>query len=288
LVCGRSPPTHQSERPDLLEKVGRRIEVLLRDLPNLIAREKVVQTTVAPRIARRSQLFNYLIVFHRRVRLRLSPPSETANVQMEEYRTDLQNRRIGAQGSDPRAPAFEGFAFAWMRFDRNNQSESRFRYMGIQKVGGQPCFVVSFAQIPGKVKNPGRLHLEYSLLESVPLLYQGIAWIQASDYTMIRLQEDLLAPQPKINLLKLTTDVEFSEQHIAAAVSGFWLPRSANVEVLQVSTNRRSQAGVANIPSVITYKNAIHTIEKHSYSNYHRYEVDVKIGFSAYRPTPQP
>jgi hypothetical protein len=258
---GLKPAADQSKLPALLDNVGQRIQVLLQELPNLIAREEVVQRTAAGRgFKKRTQLFNYLIVMHR----------ETAYTSVEDYRTDLENHRIGPSGTDPRAPVAQGFAFAWMRFYPPMQSESRFRYLGKQKVRDQECFVVSFVQIPGKVGHPALLNFEE---KSVPLLYQGVAWIQPSDYTIVQLREDLLAPLPEIHLVKLTTNVEFSERHVAAAVSNFWLPRTAIVEFLQVDTTGR--------------KESAHIIEEHYYSNYHRYEVEVKIGSLAYRTAPQ-
>ena len=255
-------PAEQSELPELLKSVGQRTEVLLQELPNLIAREKVVERTAAFDVKKRTQLFNYLILTHR----------DTAEISVEEYRTDLNNDRIGPYGSDPRAPVALNFAFAWMKFYSPMQSESRFRYLGKQNARGEQCFVVSFVQIPGKVKNPGWANFE---AEAVPLLYQGVAWIKPSDYSIVRLREDLLAPQPQIYLLKLTTDVEFSERHVAAAVSNFWLPRTASVEMLEVNSKG--------------HKGSAHIIENHYYSNYHRYEVEVKIGsFGSLEPHRSP
>jgi len=54
---------------------------------------------------------------------------------------------------------------------------------------GHATVVLGFAQIPDKVKFPG----EVTFLDaSLPVLFQGIAWIDESDFRIVRLRTDLL------------------------------------------------------------------------------------------------
>ena len=90
--------------------------------------------------------------------------------------------------------------------------ESRFRYLGQQRTDGHSTFVVGFAQIPGSVVSPGAILTDR---ESLPMLLQGITWIDQADFRIVRLRTDLLAPQPEISLERQTAYILFGPVHIA-------------------------------------------------------------------------
>ena len=95
---------------------------------------------------------------------------------LEEYRTD--KAKTGA------APLSQGSANAWVLFHPGNLAESRFRYLGRQRMDGHSTVVLAFAQSPHKAKFPGQVNVGGAL---VPPLYQGIAWIDESDFRIVRL-----------------------------------------------------------------------------------------------------
>jgi len=120
----------------LLTQVGQKTETMLAEMPDLISHEVVVHSIVGRRPGPSvHQEFNYLIIFHR----------EKENTVMTEFRSDLQNDRIGSFGEDPRAPAAQGFALTWMRFYPSRRLESEFRYLGKHRVEGRDAYVVAFA-----------------------------------------------------------------------------------------------------------------------------------------------
>lgn len=245
---------NQSDLPSLLVNAGRRADRLLHDMPDLIATEKVSETFLYGRQAiDRTETFNYLILTHK----------DAADLRIEEYRTDKDNQRI-APSTDPRAPKSQGFALAWINFHPANQSQSRFRYLGTEKLHGHDCFVVCFAEIPGRVLSPGVVYLGK---QPILVLYQGIAWIAETDYSIVQLREDLLAPHPEFGIKKLSTEVEFGEQHVASSIGNMWLPHSAYVEFQQVNASGTEVA---------------QSLERHIYSHYRRYEVQVKINPKSY------
>jgi hypothetical protein len=78
------------------------------------------------------------------------------------------------------------------------------------------------------VKFPGQVNFQGT---SIPILYQGIAWIDESDFRIVRLRTDLLSPRPDIGLRMLTSEVHFSEVQIQAAESSppLWLPQEVKI-----------------------------------------------------------
>jgi hypothetical protein len=247
----------EKDLPVLLTHTGQEIEKLSLQIPNLISREDVIQTSPGSRSGHSSsQQFNYLILVHR----------TTTGTEMSEYRTDLQNRSIGQPGEDPRAPTAHGFVLAWAYFHPTVRAESQFRYLGRQKIDGRNAYVVAFSQTPGLVHAPGEIRVGD---KSFPMLYQGIAWIDESTFRILRLRTDLLAPQPEAQLQKLTTTVDFAEVRIPHSKLRLWLPRIAIVEW---KTIPRSSIDLS--PTVASGR----YIERHLYSHYHLYQVEVKIG----------
>jgi hypothetical protein len=236
---GLEPAPSQEQLSFILARVGSKCEGLLRRTPNVISREEVITQIGHARPLR--QKFGYLMIS------RETP----LGVLLHEYRTDTQGR--GTTEETAAGPSSQGFASMWVRFYPSNQSESTFRYLGSQEMDKHKTFVVAFAQMPDLVKFPA----EFLLLEErISVLYQGIAWIDSSDFRIVRMREDLLAPLPEIGLEKFSARVRFDEVNISKAASSLWLPREAIVEW--------------------KYKGRF-VQQNHVYSHYRLYKVQTKI-----------
>jgi len=204
---GLDPALDQQPLADLLKKTGEKSLDLLRRMPNVISNESVV-TKVEPRGPTWQQQFEYLVLRH----------DVNGDIRLDEYRTD--KAKTGA------APFTQGTANAWALLSPANQAESRFRYLGRQRMDGHVTVVLAFAQIPDKVKFPGQVRLQGL---SVPVLLQGIAWIDESDFRIVRLHTDLLAPRLDIYLRTFTSEVLFSEVRVPEVADSLWLPQEAKV-----------------------------------------------------------
>ncbi|MGA8271017.1 MAG: hypothetical protein WB919_05610 [Candidatus Sulfotelmatobacter sp.] len=232
-LAGIDPASSQDQLPDLLAKIGAAADELLRKVPNLISQEAVSETQwteasgkmvpgcvgrcFAPgNSSRRDQTFDYLIVTH---------PAPGGGVMVQEYRTRRNGKPISKGVA---APDFQGFISAWIILSSPNQVESRFRYLGQQQMNGHNTAVIGFAQIPGLVESPGQIVNDRG---SVPMLLQGIAWVDESDFRVIRLRTDLLAPRPEIQLEKQTADIVFGPVKIASVDSVFWLPQAVSLDM---------------------------------------------------------
>jgi len=204
---GLDPAPDQQPLAQLLEKTGAKSLDLLKRMPNVISHESVV-TKVEPRGPTWHEKFEYLVLRHEAL----------GEVMLEEYRID--KAKTGA------VPLSQGSANAWVLFHPGNLVESRFRYLGRQRMDGHSTVVLAFAQIPDKVKFPGQVNVRGTL---VPVLYQGIAWIDESDFRIVRLRTDLLAPRPDIYLRTLTSEVRFSEVRVPEVKDPLWLPHEAKI-----------------------------------------------------------
>jgi len=252
---GLQTSQNQEELIALLDKIGSKTVDLFQRVPNLISQEEVVESQGSRKALRRK--FSYLILSHR---------SRDA-VTLEEYRVDVQSNQpqpddvdTGTSAShhtdtgNPQAsPLAHGFAYMWVLFYPSNRAESTFRYLGRQKINRRNTLVVAFSQKPGFVRSPGEVRLEG---RSIPILHQGVAWVDASDFRIVRLRTDLTSPLPDIQLRSLTAEVQFAETQVAGVTSSLWLPR----EVVVTSD-----------------VNGLTSRDRHAYSNYRAYGVQTRL-----------
>ena len=212
----------------LLDKVGKTCLELLQHTPSVASHEDQITTQrTVSRISQgafvraalpptqEKQTFGYLL---------LSRVTD-AGLELQEYRTDKKGRPVAYSGSKT-GQVSEGFASEWLRLFPGNQNQSRFRFLGHQIVDSHQTVAIAFAEIPDRVKFPATFSFDGTRLT---LLFQGIAWIDASNFRVVRLREDLLAPRPDLHLTEMSITVRFGDVHIPKAGSTLWLPQEADV-----------------------------------------------------------
>ena len=252
---GLSEAEDQAELASLLDKVGKSCAELLRHTPSVASREDQITTQ---RLVTRSQggalareellptqekqTFGYLLLSR----------TTDSGVELQEYRTDKKGRPLATSASTM-GQVSEGFVSDWLRLFPANQSQSRFRYLGRQNVDGRKAVVIAFAEDPDRVRFPATFSLDGSNLK---MLFQGIAWVDATDFRILRLRQDLLAPRLDLQLKQMTVKVRFGEVHLANAGSTLWLPQEADV-----AWEYKNRAGE----------------QKHFYSDFRLYAVHSKI-----------
>jgi VWFA-related protein len=257
------PATSQEQLTDLLSKVGMKADDLLHRLPNLVCDEVVNETQwteaqggaagcsgegclnfPAGSRGERNQKFSYMILTHQ---------EQGSGLALSEYRAGRNGKPV-EQGTA--LPFFQGFITNWLVFSSLNQVESHFRYLGRQKINGHDTFAIGFAQIPGSVESPGQYMTEK---ESIPMLLQGVAWVDQSDFRIVRLRTDLLAPQPGSQFQQQTSNILFGPVSVASHDQELWLPQSVEVKM---------------------EANGQFVREEHEYSKYRLYQANTKIVLS--------
>lgn len=241
--------------PELMQRLGANVTTLAQKMPSLAAQEEVTQSgwvsSASNDCGRRilcgsssaavqRQIFRYLILVHQTPEGRL----------LEEVRTDDKNHPLPKQSIKPN---FLGFVESWVVFSPGNAQEARFRYLGKQKIHGHWASVVAYAQIPGVVRLPGKIA---DGNETVPLLLQGIVWIDDRDGQILQLRNDLLAPQLDVRLMRLTSEIQFGPVHIKQLNLVLWLPLRVDVKC---------------------EANGMVLQEQHIYSKYHLYQATSRM-----------
>jgi len=231
---GLKPQEDSSQLDSVLQKTGEALNAQLPRVPNLLCREEIAEETKpqisAPTSVRISgspgsptmqspTLSNQWSTgdWHRFDYIIHSNKEEDGSITLEETR----------QGNgSAKAPRGTGFAALWTIFAPGNRAESNFRYLGTQKIDGHATQVVAFSQIPDHVRKPAMLDTGAG---TIPLLYQGFAWIDAEDFHILRLRTDLRAPLPELNLKRITSTIDFSKVTIQQFPEPLWLPRQVEV-----------------------------------------------------------
>jgi hypothetical protein len=223
---GLQPATTQSDLRTFLHSTGKTCVELLQRMPNVVAHEEVItqERTVSAisqgGVARRRidlkpqrQQFEYLLLRHQ---------TEDAGV-LDEYRTDKHGQPIIGSA----AQLTQGFVNDWLHFYPGNLGESRFRYLGEQEIDKHHTLVIVFAEIPEAMKFPAQFNFGKT---PISILLQGVAWIDSSDFRIVRMREDILAPRPDIYLNQFTTRIRFGEVNISKAASSLWLPQEVDID----------------------------------------------------------
>jgi|HubBroStandDraft_1064217.scaffolds.fasta_scaffold04628_4 hypothetical protein len=262
------PEADQEALPMILQKTGQRVDSFFRDTPNLIADEYVREEEIrsigaednigadystganhsiaVDRVAQEIR-DEYLILLH----------GDRNEAQFDEYRMDKKGNRINELSTGgPKSRFFitHGFALSCVYFSTAFQSESTFRYLGEQRIGSQNTYVVAFAQRAGHATMSETVRGSGGA--EVQILVQGVAWVDKSNFQVIKLQTDFLAPHPEVGLDRQTTDVTLSEVRLRDIASPLWLPKMVMVNIRFYGLDFRNE---------------------HHYANYRQYRVSSKI-----------
>jgi hypothetical protein len=208
-----------SERLDLvLKKVGEGVETFFRDFPNTVSKESVRMESSGPNqsVGRTiTQNFNYAFF-----------PDKNGRF-WKEARLDSKDREI-ANNVIQGFPFFtSGYAGLCMFFHPSHQFGSEFRYLG--KQGSSPnADLIAFAQKPGSGDALGAYQTA-TMPAPVPLLYQGLVWVNPDTYQILRMRTDLLARRADTDLSRQTSEIWFSEVRFQSVPQSFWLPREVVV-----------------------------------------------------------
>lgn len=243
------PVEDQQELPMILQKVGERMDDFVHNIGDLIARENLTQERLnadGKIKAKQHVKDNYLILHH--------GYEWGANA---EYRMDDKGNRLGPLGLAQGYLVTSGHALSCIQFSSaaQLQAQARFRYLGTGTLGSRETYVLAFAQRPGEVSFS--TVMAGTGAKEVEMVTQGILWVDKSNFQILRMRSDLLAPNPEILLEQMTTDVTFDEVRLQDVPSPLWLPSEADVYI-EIGGQK--------------YRNM------HHYQDYRRYRVSVKIG----------
>ncbi|HEV2424642.1 MAG TPA: tetratricopeptide repeat protein [Terriglobia bacterium] len=218
---GLEPAANQDELGSILQKTGGNVREFFTGFQNTVSVEQVREERLGKNGKVRdfqNLKFQYLLV---------SQPQQ-GRMELQEYRTDEHGYPTAPTGLDSGFMLTSGFASASLLFHPAYQSGARFRYLGRQNVNGKTLDVVAFAEIPDKAEMIERFNTHDA---SVLVVFQGLAWIDADSYKIVRLRTDLLKPESKIRLERQTTEITYDPVQFKQVASTVWLPSEVAVTV---------------------------------------------------------
>jgi Flp pilus assembly protein TadD len=213
------PATDQAALPGILASVGKNVADLFANVPNICSLEDVHQERLA-RNGKTASAKEY------KYRYLLTMPDQHWGPSVDEFRADLHGNATPPLGSSDGFMLTSGFTSAPLVFHPAYQNGSTFRLLGRQKLNGRDTFVVAYAQEPAR----SRIYGSFQEGKIVSVTFkQGMAWIDAENYQIVRLTSDLLKPAPLVRLDKETTEIDFSEVKFKKVPQKFWLPDEVKV-----------------------------------------------------------
>ena len=228
---GLEPDESQAELPRILQKVGVNVEAFFENFPNTASVEKISMERLAvasgmgalgwPSAGIReshTQKFRYLAL----------PRPANEGVGLDEYRTDSKGQVVEPGGLGVGHFVTKGFVSVPLGFHPEYQAGSTFRYLGRQVINKRQSHVVAFAQRPGIARIGQRISFGTT---SLLVLVQAIAWIDASDYQILRMRTDLLPSKENVGPKRDTTEIEFRTVRFKESTQMLWLPYEVAVSV---------------------------------------------------------
>ncbi|HEV2352542.1 MAG TPA: tetratricopeptide repeat protein [Terriglobia bacterium] len=218
---GLEPASGTEDVAAILKQAGENVQAFFNNFQNTMSVEQVREERLNKNGKVKDSLdqkFQYLLVTH----------PEKWGLGLEEFRTDMHGERAAPTGLSSGLMITSGFASASLLFHPAYQEGATFRYLGKQAVNGHDCFVVAFAQKPEKAQMVERFNMNDA---SILVLFQGLAWIDAQSYKVVRLRTDLLKPQTKIRLERQTTEITYDPVTFKQLSAAMWLPSEVAVTV---------------------------------------------------------
>jgi hypothetical protein len=243
-------------------RVGRSVQQFYTNFRDVTSIEHIALERIGPRgkvEASRSEEFRYLVISH----------TGQGGRTLEEYRTNMAGSPTQPTGLAQGFVITKGFVSLPVYLLPEHQSESRFRFLGTEKMGGRTTDVIAFAQRPGWARVPIYFNMRGHI---ALLLVQGIAWIDPSSDQIVQLRVDMLAPRPDVGLLGFTVEVTFGKvQFPEMPPVWMWLPK-----VVMVTIRWESMARVDHPRPLFQRHRKTGHWDAITYRNIHRY-TDYKL-----------
>lgn len=233
---------------DVIKKTGERMEELVRNVNRFTALEAVTHESINGKgfaSPAETAKFDYLVNIE---------STRPGFLTFDEYR-----RQTSATKGYPASVMTDGLPGLVLVFHPYYAKNYAMQCEGLSKWNGQLAWQVHFLQ---RKDRPNVLRSYRTGMEgqSHPVALKGRAWIGVDSYQVVRMETDLVAPLPEIQLALDHIAVEYSPVHFQQRQVEMWLPQSA--EVFYQWRSRR-----------------IH--RRHTFSNYMLFSVEDKQKISA-------
>jgi hypothetical protein len=212
------PPTRRDipcPLPRILREASQRATELVQNLQRFTATEQIEHTEFGksgkPRKSR-SEEFSYVAEIEQ---------SPRGGFWIEEYRTAKSE-------SEPPPLIDIGSAAMALIFHPKVIDSFEISCEGRTDHQGRPAWQVRFVEGPDPSRSFSALRIKDRQHQ---VRFKGRAWIAADDYEVLRMQTDLVAPMPEINLQLEHFDISYAPVEFAKHKFRIWLPESASMQI---------------------------------------------------------
>jgi tetratricopeptide (TPR) repeat protein len=201
--------------PEVLEKVGARVQALLTNVGNIDATEQLVHEQLN----------------------QLGKPVETAKVRYDYIATFTEGRSgawsisehrngMGDAATFPANIATPGLISMALVFHPSIQGDFQMTCEGRGDWRGRPAWIIYFRQRDGVRDRVSAFVLNGS---SHPISLKGRAWITADSFEIAHMDTDMIRPMPEVQLALQHISVDYKPAHFAAQGQDLWLPANADL-----------------------------------------------------------
>ena len=212
-----TPASSQEMLPEILQRVGAAVADFFESFSNTTSTEHLSSTVDIP--GERRDL-------HYDAKLNYVALVKTGGdkTRLEEYRTNPKGKVVELLSLQTVVSL--GFVSMTVHLHPSYQPDSRFSYLGREKVERQDAYVVAFAQRPGVARRRSQVAFSGRTANE---LVQGVAWIDPVNFRVLRLRTDLEQPDPTVSLARETTQIEYFGVTFKQGGKSLWLPRQVSV-----------------------------------------------------------
>lgn len=195
---------------DVLEKAGRQLQRLPSMLDRFSANERLEHQDVSEKgIASKAVTvsFAYVVSIHE---------TRPGFLNVEEYRNGKDTADVF-----PEHLATRGLPSQVFLFHPYYQGDFDMKCEGLSRQGKGFAWQVRFEQ---KKDVPSRMQVHYLNGRRYPVPLKGRAWIDATNYDVLRLQSDIREPLKTVGLFAQHTDIEYGPVRFQKDKVDLWLP----------------------------------------------------------------
>lgn len=208
-------PGASCELKDVLEKAGHQLQLLPETLDRFSATETLEHQTVSESgIASKAAIasFTYVVSIHE---------TRPGSLNVEEYRNGKDDANVF-----PGQLATRGLPSQVFLFHPDYQHDFEMKCEGLARQEKGFAWQIRFEQ---KRDIPSRMQVHYLNGKRYPVALKGRAWIDATNYQVVRLQTDVREPLKVAGLYAQHTDIEYGPVRFRKDNLDLWLPIRAEI-----------------------------------------------------------
>lgn len=199
----------------VINESGQRVQALVDDVAKFAAVEDMFHQALdqyGTPVRTETRKFNYVAS--------ITEP-QPGYLSVDEYREE----KLTVEGY-PDKIASNGFAALALVFHPHMRDNFALVCEGLSDWRGQAAWLVHFRQ---REDRPNRMHAYKVGNRMVPVPLKGRAWITADKFQIVRIEAELSAPMPEIQLLSEHQVVEYGPVPFQHKNTTLWLPKSAEI-----------------------------------------------------------